>query len=208
MSDAPGLSPKMFVVPAMMLSINYAGIDLNTDDNKLKIQMAFAAATTFTLLLYAVIAVRVWLKGDTTRTLKVQEKQMMGENAGEEIMVDYNYKDYDLKQIRTKLTTAMLSVVISGGIHYKWGMVHPLLIQAVLQPMNALGDPLAQIWLMGSDDTKGSTKRPFAVDKPPSMFAGLAAAADPKKAEEKEAGKERKARGAANKSTVKRRIKD
>eukprot|EP00959_Pyramimonas_sp_CCMP1952_P093453 1955896-Pyramimonas_sp.AAC.1 len=61
----------------------------------------------------------------------------------------------------------MLSVVISGGIHYKWGMVHPLLIQAVLQPMNALGDPLAQIWLMGSDDTKGSTKRPFAVDKPP-----------------------------------------
>eukprot|EP00976_Prorocentrum_cordatum_P074494 1181538-Prorocentrum_minimum.AAC.4 len=48
MSDAPGLSPKMFVVPAMMLSINYAGIDLNTDDNKLKIQMAFAAATVRT----------------------------------------------------------------------------------------------------------------------------------------------------------------
>jgi len=198
---------KMFVVPLMMLGINQAGIDINTEENKLKIQIAFASATAFTFLLYLVVALRVWLKGDTAKTLKVSEKQLTGENAGEEIMVEYNYKDYDLKQIRTKLTTAVMGIAITGGIHYKWGMVHPLLIQSVLQPMNALGDPLAKIWLMGADDSQGANKRPFAAEKPPSMFSGLAAAADPKK-EEKEAGKERKARGAANKSTVKRRIKD
>ena len=79
-------------------------------------------------------------------------------------------QDYDLKQIRTKLTTAVVSVLITGGIHYKWGMNHPLLIQSVLQPMNALGDPLAKIWLMGADDSSGSTKRPFAVEKPPCEF--------------------------------------
>jgi len=198
---------KMFVVPVMMLGINQAGIDLNTDDNKLRVQIAFVAATAFTFIMYAVVALRVYLKNDTARSLKTQEKQFTGENAGEDVTVEYNYRDYDLKQIRTKLTTAVVSVLITGGIHYKWGMNHPLLIQSVLQPMNALGDPLAKIWLMGADDSSGSTKRPFAVEKPPSLFSGMAAAADPKK-EEKEAGKERKARGAANKSTVKRRIKD
>lgn len=40
------------------------------------------------------------------------------------------------------------------------------------------------------------------------IFSSFAAAADPKKEEEKEKGHERKAKGAANKSNVKRRIKD
>lgn len=203
-----GLSMKMFVVPVMMLGINFSKIDVNTDENKLRIQIAFACASVFTVLSYLAVALLAMTKGDTKKTLKVAEKQLTGDNAGEEVNVEYTFRDYDLKQVKTKLTSILMAMAITGGIHYKWGTVHPLLIQSVLQPMNALSDPLLKIWFMGADDTKGANKRPFAVEKPPSLFSSMAAAADPKKAEEKEKGQERKAKGAANKSTVKRRIKD
>jgi len=202
------MSMKMFVVPVMMLGLNFSKIDVNSEENKLKIQIAFVTASVFTVLTYAVVTVLALFKGDTARMVKVSEKQLTGEKAGEEVMAEYTYRDYDLKQVRTKMTSILVAMAITSFIHYKWGTVHPLLIQSVLQPMNALSDPLAKIWLMGADDSKGSNKRPFAAEKPPSIFSSFAAAADPKKEEEKEKGQERKAKGAANKSTVKRRIKD
>lgn len=46
----------------------------------------------FTVLTYAVVTVLALFKGDTARMVKVSEKQLTGEKAGEEVMVEYTYR--------------------------------------------------------------------------------------------------------------------
>mmetsp|Transcript_39080 Transcript_39080/g.74866 ORF Transcript_39080/g.74866 Transcript_39080/m.74866 type:complete len:236 (+) Transcript_39080:114-821(+) len=197
--EAPQINFKMFCIPLLMLGINKAGIDLTTEDNKLYIQIAFGVAQVVTLLGYLLVLALVKMKADTTNTLVVEERKM---GTGEMEKKTLTFCEYDQKQVWSKLGTMAMGVAITGGVYYKWAYIQPLLIQAVLQPLNYFTDPLFLVVVMGADATKGSNKRPWKTDKPP-MFGDLQKKLNPDGEKEKEEGKERKKRGAANKQAIK-----
>lgn len=96
-------------------------------------------------------------------TFNVTANQM---GTGEMEKKTLTFCEYDQKQVWSKLGTMAMGVAITGGVYYKWAYIQPLLIQAVLQPLNYFTDPLFLVVVMGADATKGSNKRPWKTDKP------------------------------------------
>mmetsp|Transcript_39876 Transcript_39876/g.55415 ORF Transcript_39876/g.55415 Transcript_39876/m.55415 type:complete len:200 (-) Transcript_39876:222-821(-) len=194
---------KMFAVPLVLLGVHQSGIDLNEENNKQTLRIVFGVVQVVVMCVHVIMWLFVQIRNDTTNLVEVEEKQLTGEKAGEEVKTSYTFKAYDQKQILGKMGQALMGIAITSGIHYKWGITQPLLMQSVLQPLSFASDPLFKIHLMGADDSKAPLKRPFKVEKP-SLFPDMSAL-DPAKAEEKDEGQERKKRGAANKSSIKRR---
>ena len=50
-----------------------------------------------------------------------------------------------------------MNFCIISFVHYKWGVITPLCIQTILQPLNLLKSPLAKIYLLN----EANVKRPF-----------------------------------------------
>jgi len=64
---------------------------------------------------------------------------------------------HDSDQIFADVKQVLVSCVIVGLIHYKWGTYQPLLLQSVLMPFNTLDKPLFCVNYRGEE-----IKRPFA----------------------------------------------
>merc|ERR1719159_463786 len=55
--------------------------------------------------------------------------------------------------------------MILGGMHYKWAYVMPLVLQALVMPLQVLESPLFAIHMRGKE-AKGGLKRPFPAPNP------------------------------------------
>lgn len=180
----------MFAVPAVMIFINKAGVDMKDPETQAKVKLAFGISQCLVAMSYLLILFIVRSKKDK-RKLEVEERDP---STGEKAKKTYTYMGYDFKQTVSKLGTMAVGLCVTCGVYWKWGYVQPLLIQSIMQPLNLTSDPLFKIHFLGSDDSKGDTKRPFKVDKPPGFGMDMAKTLDPKKAEEKKEGKEHKKR--------------
>jgi len=119
---------------------------------------------TVVVLSLAALWLKISLKKDTERTVTVEEKDL---STGDDVKKQYTFREYDHKQLLATAGKLGLQLAMTCGIYYKFGYAQPLLIQAVMQPMNLLSEPLIQIHFLGKDDTVAPNKRPFKVDKPP-----------------------------------------
>lgn len=71
-------------------------------------------------------------------------------------------KEYDMSKFKEDLKKAVIGPVILGFIYYKWRSLLPLVMQALMAPMQMYESPLFQIYLLG----KTGITRPFPAENP------------------------------------------
>lgn len=71
-------------------------------------------------------------------------------------------KEYDMAKFKEELQKAVMGPIILGGIYYKWRTLLPLVMQALMLPLQLYEAPLFQIYVMNK---KGIT-RPFPAENP------------------------------------------
>mmetsp|Transcript_18529 Transcript_18529/g.55088 ORF Transcript_18529/g.55088 Transcript_18529/m.55088 type:complete len:193 (+) Transcript_18529:172-750(+) len=154
--EAPELSPKMFVVPALMLGTKYFKLDFSAYVFELRI--GFGCAVLLSVLAYFACS-RIAASKKEAGEVVVKEKNLKGETETK----TYTVAAYDSAEALKKIRAAVVQVAMISAIHYKWGSPMPLLFQCVMQPMNLLDEPLVKIHLLGHE-AKGKLARPW---KPP-----------------------------------------
>jgi len=116
--------------------------------------------------------------GDDGVKIKIPEVKQMGQVVSP--AKEQTAKEYDMEKWKEAIKQPLISCVISGGIYYKWGSLLPLVMQALMVPLQLYEAPLTQIHILGKVKS-----RPFPVA---SMFGLPSAPAEPQaeaEAEEK-----------------------
>merc|ERR1712039_723621 len=76
--------------------------------------------------------------------------------------VDQTPKEYDQAKIKEQGKQAVMSAVILCGVYYKWQYLMPVVLQALMTPVQLYESPLFQLHIMSSTDVK----RPFPSPNP------------------------------------------
>ena len=82
-------------------------------------------------------------------------------------MVETTHVEYDKKQVLAVAGQTALQVAIMAGIHYKWGYLRPLFLQAILGYKTLYSMPLVQVHVLGVE-AAGTLARPW---RPANPFA-------------------------------------
>ncbi|KNH06951.1 phosphate transporter protein [Perkinsela sp. CCAP 1560/4] len=92
--------------------------------------------------------------------------------------------EYDQEKfVELAVKRLAVGVAILGLVHYKWGVIPPLLYQCIHNPMTVYDSPLFQIYMLG-EKAIGELKRPFTENNPIMKFAeGVEVPASSKKKE-------------------------
>ena len=157
----PELSPKMFVVPALLMIVKFFKLDFTLYVPQLRAGYACAVAlTVLTTLMCGQLAQKKNEEGEVT----VKEKNY------ENITIEkkFTVADYDQREAVSKVRALCFQVAMTSFMHYKWGSPMPLLFQCVMLPMNLADEPLVKIHVFGAK-AEGKLARPFA--KPPNPLA-------------------------------------
>jgi len=112
----------------------------------------------FCLYLYSVVVGR-----NDKRKIRVSEQAGLGQSATEP--KEMTVCAYDVSHIKKTITNMVVSMMVVGGIHYKWEMIQPLFLQIFMLPMQIYKNPLFKIYILGSTDPEVNT-RPFKEDNP------------------------------------------
>merc|ERR1711972_60502 len=119
---------------------------------------------------------------DGGKKINVPEVKSMGQVVTP--AVDQTPKEYDQGKIKEQGKQAVMSAVILCGVYYKWQYLMPVVLQALMTPVQLYESPLFQLHIMNSKDVK----RPFPAPNPfglPSAPEAPAPAANEEKEKEK-----------------------
>jgi len=164
-TQATEIKPLMFLAPALMLAIRYFKVDVNQYVVELRVAFGCVVLLNFLSMFFIYMKAQANPEGATKVTVK--EKKPGQKTAEEKTMT---FREYDLEQLQKKVFGAGMSLMISCGIHYKWGNATPLLLQCVMIPVNAVQDPLFKLHVLGANP-EGKLKRPFPT--PPNAMEEL-----------------------------------
>jgi hypothetical protein len=162
---APELSPKMLVVPCLMMAVKFLKLDFAPYVEQLRI--GFGCACALTLGVHFLVKSIAAGKADATEITVTTTNPM---KPGEKETKTWTICNYDQAEALKKVKSGLVSVCMVSAMHYKWGSPMPLLFQCIMQPMNLLDDPLVQIHLLGKKP-EGKLERPFKA--PPNPLADL-----------------------------------
>ncbi|KAJ8599506.1 hypothetical protein CTAYLR_009440 [Chrysophaeum taylorii] len=153
----PEFSPKMFVVPVLMLSVKFLKIDLS--DYVPVLRVLYAVAT------FATVGVFVALRSMARRKAEPGNVTVTEKLPSGPVTKKLSTADYDVKECDKKLQQAAIGCLVVAFIHYKWGSPMPLLFQSIMQLVNLTDDPLVQIHFLHKKPI-GKLARPFKVANP------------------------------------------
>uniref|UniRef100_A0A7S2SW02 Inorganic phosphate transporter n=1 Tax=Rhizochromulina marina TaxID=1034831 RepID=A0A7S2SW02_9STRA len=187
----PEIQPLMFLAPALMLAIRYFKVDVNQYVVELRIAFGCAVVLNFLSMFFIFMKAQANAEGATQVTVK--DKKPGQRTAEEKTMT---FREYDLQHLQNKVFGAGMSLLISCGIHYKWGNATPLLLQAIMIPVNAVQDPLFKLHILGAKP-EGKLKRPFpkAPNALEELMTGGEEEATKEGAVEKKRSRSKKAKG-------------
>lgn len=182
---------KMLLAPMIIMGLNQLGLDYTNPDVLLYSRIGFIAVQLLCLAAYAYV---MWHAGrindQTLVTVKKKPSPFAAAAAAAASSGDdataaaaptvekVPVAQYDSDAARAPIKNVPVGVAITGFIHYKWGYVPPLIIQAVMNPISLVTHPLFSIHFLGKA-ARGDLKRPFAEENPASMF-GLGGADEKK----------------------------
>ena len=189
---------KMLLPMGLMYGMKY--IDQEKPENILYIRIYFVLAQVGLFALWQYISMKI-KQSEDKRTMDVSEADLQPSNplgdmlGADKLMPDEKkvkkpmlFKDYDEKQIQEKIKGIFMQSMITGGIHYQWGSVLPLIMSSTMALIDIPENPLVKIYILGKKDTEDETlKRPW---KAPSPFAGITDAMDKAKKAGEEGGDE------------------
>eukprot|EP01027_Heterolobosea_sp_BB2_P020363 GEZU01029055.1.p2 GENE.GEZU01029055.1~~GEZU01029055.1.p2 ORF type:complete len:181 (-),score=62.09 GEZU01029055.1:34-576(-) len=125
-------------------------------------------------ILYAVVHVLIigaygymfWLATNSNNQTKIRVKkpQQFGQPADPET-IEMTIAEYDKDNALSLLKKTLVGVGISCFISYKWGVVTPLVIQSVMNPIALYDAPLFKILVLGREAV-GPLARPFKEETP------------------------------------------
>lgn len=157
---APEFKPQMLLAPLVIFGLRYLKVDLS--DYVQELRIAFGLVVVLNLLASLVIYRRAQSAADADTRVVVKEKVPGKPTVSKEM----TYREYDSSQVMKKVQSSFVGLAITGFIHYKWGNATPLLLQALMIPLNAIQDPLFEIHILGKEAV-GKLKRPFATHPNP-----------------------------------------
>lgn len=132
------------------------------------VEVAYVLIQIVNLVVLYLIYRKICQMTDDGAKLKIPEVTQMGQVVAP--AKEQTPKEYDMEKWKEAIKQPVISCLISGGIYYKWGSLLPLVMQALMVPLQLYEAPLTQIHLLGKAKT-----RPFPT---PSMF-GLPQAPEP-----------------------------
>lgn len=188
----------------VLLAVNQSGVDLTDKDTINVIAVCFMVAYGSIFCVIAGILLQIRSKQDVDNKVTVEKKVpfQAADKAEKETMT---YMQYDTAELQKLFTQLIIGVCVTGGTFYKWGYVQPMLFQSILQPITLVSHGLFRIHILGQQEAENEAlKRPWKEDRPDAFFEDLKKQIDPDAAAEKDAGKQRKVKGAANKAALKR----
>jgi len=196
---APGGNPlKALLAPALLIGINKSGVDLADETNQMYVRCAFGAVCAATLLGW------LWVRSLVTAANQTKDHQRCTvktkpPGAAEETSQNMSWMEYDLSEVQKQISSQLMGMLVSGGLHYWKGITQPLLLQCVMMPMGFMDSPLFSIHVRGKH-----LARPFPA--PPNPLADLLKGPEEKKEEkeEKEEGEEAKEGSESKKGSKKK----
>jgi hypothetical protein len=169
-------------------------IDFNDTSNLLLLRITFTIVQALLVSCLLVILYRI-RSGKEQSQLLVPKQQKLGEEAPASGEMDLTtVEEYDMQQLRQLSLKVLTGLGISTFIHVKWGIVPPLFMQFVANPVLMYNAQLCKIHLFGQPAQR-ELQRPWKEEKPFEAFFGKpAATATTTKKEEKRRVKEEKKR--------------
>ncbi|KAI1321727.1 hypothetical protein EDD11_000003 [Mortierella claussenii] len=152
-------------------------LDLEDTNTKQLILGAYVASQLVVLGISFIIQRKIQAKKDTT-VLKYldQPKPFSGEEAK---VITTTHMAYDQEQNAQAQKQALIGLVVMVILHFKFGVIRPLVVQSILPVKNALQSKFAQVHLFNKP-AEGDLKRPWKADNP---FAALTGAAEEPRSE-------------------------
>eukprot|EP00755_Sulcionema_specki_P006737 Sspe_Gene.36261::Locus_17547_Transcript_1_1_Confidence_1.000_Length_2874::g.36261::m.36261 len=128
-------------------------IDFEDPDNLATLRLTYGTVQTVCLLSLVWIYLQVTRKNDTTQ-VKVYEAQSFGQIDDTPFQVIRTVAEYHEEQLKSLALKLIMGAVICLGIHYKWGIVPPLFMQCIVNPLQLWASPLFRIHVLGHPDSK------------------------------------------------------
>ncbi|KAJ3083575.1 hypothetical protein BCR33DRAFT_722317 [Rhizoclosmatium globosum] len=183
--DSKSLAP--FINIALVLGINQLAtrFDLERTEFIPYIRAAYFTVQLLTLTIAYYIKNKIEEKNDKTALIYTEAKSMFDPKNVETITT--TVKEYDAKKADETMQQTVLAVVMMGIMHFQFGFIRPLLLQAIMGLRNVYTTPLFELYILGKPAT-GALARPWKKN----MFEPPAQTPTPKEAkaiEKKEAKK-------------------
>ena len=147
------MDARMFIGPAVVYFVNSADVDWTDPQALLCVRAAFGACMLGILVLYAYIYSLVSRSADERR-VKIKEKKQFG--VVQEEAREVSVMEYDLETVGKNIKTALITVCITMFLHSKYQYILPMVIQVVMQPIQAYSNPLFKIHILKERDTGAS----------------------------------------------------
>eukprot|EP01087_Luapelamoeba_hula_P006001 TRINITY_DN1613_c0_g1_i1.p1 TRINITY_DN1613_c0_g1~~TRINITY_DN1613_c0_g1_i1.p1 ORF type:complete len:235 (+),score=68.23 TRINITY_DN1613_c0_g1_i1:46-750(+) len=157
---------KTFIVlPAILLANQ---LDFTNDTTVLGLRVAFGVAQGIQLLIAAYLYYVITSKNQQGR-VRVPPAAVPSWAGGDETPApptEVTVCEYDLSELKKFATQVIMGLAIVSFIHYKWAVMPPLVVQAVLAPFNIWGLQLFQIHVLGKTEANDpKLKRPFPAEQ-------------------------------------------
>lgn len=129
----------------------------------------FVSSIAGVLIMLAVVYSKIQARGDVT-PVQIKKRGADGVERTELLTVT----EYDLSELKKLFTRTLMGLFIGGFLHLKFNFDDPLLMQALMIPMQTAGSQLVKIYIGGAAAV-GELARPF---QEPNPLAALMQAGD------------------------------
>jgi len=160
MADGPKMPPLSKMAP-MIVMLALSKFDLEALGLRTHCEAAFFGVQIGCFFALTMIESKIKEKPEDPAepTIKMPAEVVMGNEA--KPAKELSAKDYDLEEYGKLKTQQMMGAVILGVVYYNWRSLMPLVLQALMTPLNLYESPLFQMYLLGK-----TVKRPFPKPNP------------------------------------------
>ena len=138
-------------------------IDFTNENNVWMLRCMFASVQSLVWLMLIFLAIRVSLKNNPIQ-VTVFETSIFAAAVDEQKKTVMSVKQYHMSQLQAMMYKIGLATVIVCGIHYKWELMPPLVMQCIMNPSQIYSSPLFKIHVMGESEADHTI--PWEVQKP------------------------------------------
>jgi len=149
----------LWVLLPAMLVMNQ--IDWTQERNVIIARSLYGLVQVLSLGCCALIYQKIMARRDTTK-VRVAQPASWGSPAGPDQEIPAY--EYDVQQLKKAAAQTLFGAALVIFVHFKFGIIQPLFIQTVMNPVQMYKSPLFQIFLWGT--TGDIEKRPFKEENP------------------------------------------
>jgi hypothetical protein len=151
---------KMSQIAPMLCMLALQKFDLEALGYVHHVEVAYIVVQILCACALYSIYMKISQQPDGGAKIRIPAVTSMGQQVSPES--EQTPKEYDMSKFKEDLKKAVMGPIILGGIYYKWRTLLPLVMQALMAPMQMYEAPLFQIYILG----KKNVTRPFPAENP------------------------------------------